>query len=937
MIQRFIKRFGEFYSELKSNHASRNLDPNHNKDLALNPSEQLPLYNRLIVFVPYCDVYREFIGECLESIAKQYYLNYEVVIVDDGSRENRAITEYAANNDNCFILRNENNLGPAGSKYKFIEYIQNNRDRYSMNDIAIVVDGDDKLLGQDVFNIVNSTYLTDKCWMTTSDYEGRFSENIVKHYLECIKHKTSMRKAKRFTFPHLRTFKLGLLTHFDLNTFKYKAEFIPRCSDVALFLHLIELCGYEKISFINQKLYFYREHTANSYKTVDRKLRNEINDYLFNLPSPSAFPCDIHLVLATYRRSKNLRPILDMLVDQTVSNIHLHIIDNNEDAAHTRLIDDTINDYRKKLKISLIRNRYNYSCISRFYFAKKIAEQYLLDYVIIFDDDQIYESTWLQQYIDSFKPLSIGSWYGKIFQDSDYWDNKIKYGHILRKEKRSVNRFKCFGPGGCILDASLFGYSEASNFDNYSQNITAIDDIWLSFVYDKLLNVPFNRILCPPVRYLDKEDTQEPQGNYRTFLSLQKEKNDLFNFFIDKFDWKYAESETPISTNSYFDMVYVLVLEEDTRGKGKVRKQLSELNINALIWNAHNGNKCQDCIEWVDEYRNRSIHDKRMHSKQTRYIDHTSGTFSRLLFRSAGTLGIIRSMERIFQHATENRFESILVFQEDVLFDKHFAFKIDKHLRKLPKDWEILNLGSNQWNWTEIDKIHDGFYRSSNHTYGSFAQAFKLKAIKKIIPELEEPKLNFDLLLATEFNENYYTLYPNICIQDLTKSSSGMAVRDLIANADGIHNPEKLRWKLDDINYKPYWDVKVLIFATHYPRELDFNYLNFEICDFNERARYESDDRYCLYIDNNEFNSFDTDLVGNLLEKMKTNNSKVERASAMKVNIVDKENYDLFCKSTIKDPNGRASESAILFDTADNLLNYEFNSGGDSSKINYIY
>ena len=75
----------------------------------------------------------------------------------------------------------------------------------------------------------------------------------------------------------------------------------------------------------------------------------------------------------------------------------------------------------------------------------------------------------------------------------------------------------------------------------------------------------------------------------------------------------------------------------------------------------------------------------------------------------------------------------------------------------------------------------------------------------------------------------------------------------------------------------------------------------------------------------------------NRVEKMKTNNSKVERASAMKVNIVDKENYDLFCKSTIKDPNGRASESAILFDTADNLLNYEFNSGGDSSKINYIY
>ena len=50
--------------------------------------------NKFIIFVPYCDVYKDFIIECLESIENQDYSNYEVVIVNDGGCQN-ILDEYA--------------------------------------------------------------------------------------------------------------------------------------------------------------------------------------------------------------------------------------------------------------------------------------------------------------------------------------------------------------------------------------------------------------------------------------------------------------------------------------------------------------------------------------------------------------------------------------------------------------------------------------------------------------------------------------------------------------------------------------------------------------------------------------------------------------------------------------------------------------------------
>ena len=116
------------------------------------------LKNKFIFFVPYCDIYSNFIKECINSIENQNYDNYEVIIVNDGSKtfieKHKTIMK-----DNFIIINSDNNYGPAYSKWKFIEYLINNIDNYNYNDIAIILDGDDFLL-PNALDIINDNYNT---------------------------------------------------------------------------------------------------------------------------------------------------------------------------------------------------------------------------------------------------------------------------------------------------------------------------------------------------------------------------------------------------------------------------------------------------------------------------------------------------------------------------------------------------------------------------------------------------------------------------------------------------------------------------------------------------------------------------------------------------------------------------------------------------------
>ena len=153
------KKTGEKYIDIIKNQISKKKKVNN------------VFFNKIVCFVPYCDVYKKYIIECLESINMQKYPNFEIVIFNDGGEDYEPMMEMV-NKYKYVYLKSESNNGPGYSKWKFIEYCQKNRDKYSANDICVIVDGDDYLLHNNAFSIINNKYLNDKCWMTYGSFKG---------------------------------------------------------------------------------------------------------------------------------------------------------------------------------------------------------------------------------------------------------------------------------------------------------------------------------------------------------------------------------------------------------------------------------------------------------------------------------------------------------------------------------------------------------------------------------------------------------------------------------------------------------------------------------------------------------------------------------------------------------------------------------------------
>ena len=271
-------------------------------------------------------------------------------------------------------------------------------------------------------------------------------------------------------------------------------------------------------------------------------------------------PTKTHVIMATYKRNNNIDRILHMLIEQTDQNFRFHLLDNNTENVLQQELDDIVKKYRDKLDIVLHRNNYNQHCIARMMLIKKLLDTCYLEYVIIFDDDQIHHNHWIETMVEKCEPLSTLSWYGKVFKTCDYWNNIentdqiLTYGDIEFHRKPEIKKFKYFGPGGCIFDANLFLFNELYKYDEYSDLIFRLDDLWMSFVFDKYLNIPFHRLIYHP-----KECIYRNNRNAMTWFHCKDDKPKLMTLLSEKYDWDIIKEQRELVTiNQHFSNIYVL-------------------------------------------------------------------------------------------------------------------------------------------------------------------------------------------------------------------------------------------------------------------------------------------------------------------------------------------------------------------------------------------
>ena len=426
-------------------------------------------------------------------------------------------------------------------EYQIIDNINNINKvkKFNANDLILILEEGD------VFSNIKVLYSLNREYVNTKFYSLLCTPN--KLITKPIKDGTKLQYNFRLLFRH------GLINYVNLKVFNVLENFPSIVLNLAN--HLNSLCG--KQNYMNLLL---------DYQNINFKFKN----YKLKVKK-IIFPTQ--LVLATYKRNYHMDIVLNGLINQSYKNFELTLIDNNEDKKTQIELDNILKKYKSSLKMRLIRDNFNYHCMSRFYFIRNlIMKENIIDNVIVFDDDREFEKDWIKKMTTEFKPLKVFSWYLKNFSVVDYW-----------KGRRGGKSCTYFGPGGSIIDASFFMYNPLFNFKEYDINVIKIDDIWGSFVLNRFLGVEFDRSsLRNPVALNVKHKKIHKNKIYNTFADVKQLKNKLFVKLNSKYGWEIVNKQHKTNTiNNYFAEVYLLAPSNE------LVKHLKEHNITASYKSKH--------------------------------------------------------------------------------------------------------------------------------------------------------------------------------------------------------------------------------------------------------------------------------------------------------------------------------------------------------------
>ena len=495
---------------------------------------------KIITFVSYCDVYKKFIKECLLSIIYQKYSNYEIIIINDGSENTDELKEFIKNYNNILLIDyNEKNNGPAFSKWKFIEYIQTNIKKYNMNDILCIIDGDDILFSVETFLIINETYQNEKCWFTYGSSLGKFTEGQ-----SAIPDDCDNIRFYKWLYSHPRTFKVALAMEFTEYDFKFYNNWLTKCTDRPLVYHCIEFAGRERVKFIDKILYDYKEHEQNSYKTVTYELKKQQEIYIRDSSPKNKIIEDIHVIMCCWKRIQFLESQIYNLNEQTVSKrIHLHLLNNNIN--NKVKLDKMIIEFKikyKNIKISLTHYYNKYYGFQRFIYIKDyLIKDYNIDYVMMIDDDQLFEIDWIENMYNSREPKTYKSWYCKKWtpDNIDYWSGSFLNRLYCKRNDvdKDIDNITYCGTGGSIIDVAIF-YDTSKLWDIPDDipepvSIFNIEDLYLSFIAKKIYGWKLK--MSKFTEKFTYNDSNETSNSVSSYVTLKLQKQLFLEYLIKKY------------------------------------------------------------------------------------------------------------------------------------------------------------------------------------------------------------------------------------------------------------------------------------------------------------------------------------------------------------------------------------------------------------------
>ncbi len=223
-----------------------------------------------------------YVEENLRSVFEQKYSNFKVVYINDASSDGtlkeviRVVDKYEFH-DKIKIVDNEVRRGSLGNIYYSIL-------KYSdQQDIIILLDGDDCLIGKNVLGQLNKVYTNEDVWFTFGQFIHSSNNNIgfCKAYDREVIEENGFRKCQNMP-SHLKTFYSWLFRKIEVKDLSYKGKFFPMTGDLAIVLPMIEMAA-NNHKYINKPLYLYNDENPLNDHRVSSLLQTEISTYIRSL------------------------------------------------------------------------------------------------------------------------------------------------------------------------------------------------------------------------------------------------------------------------------------------------------------------------------------------------------------------------------------------------------------------------------------------------------------------------------------------------------------------------------------------------------------------------------------------------------------------------------------------------------------------------------
>jgi hypothetical protein len=237
--------------------------------------------------------------------------------------------------------------------------------------------------------------------------------------------------------------------------------------------------------------------------------------------------------------------------------------------------------------------------------------------------------------------------------------------------------------------------------------------------------------------------------------------------------------------NDFFEKTFVLNMSSEHQNIPVIERRMKHVNIDYAIFNAVNG-KASKFDKFWELYNGRPVSTDLEKSYKKKFIE------------SRGAFGYLKTMERLLGDAIKNKYDSILVFDNDCLFDLDFETKAKKWLQQINKDkWKVLLFGASDYGLSSFSPSSPHYTPVKLKTCGSFALGIHNSVFKEVLNELSKMETPFDNLplgnVYEKYTEQCFVAYPNIVIADV-KYSSIRGARNLESHSKLMH------WALANFN-----------------------------------------------------------------------------------------------------------------------------------------